>query len=182
MLMIIAVLFLCVIGFGIYVFNVLVRGSFLVREAWSDIDVQLKRRADLVPALMEAVKGYAAHEKQVFRDVTEARTSALNSATVEERARGENTLSREVRAVMAIAESYPDLKASPLFINFQEKLVEVEDQIQYARRYYNGTVRDYNLAVHSFPSNLIASLFRFRPGVFFELELATERRAPEVNF
>jgi LemA protein len=163
----------------IWIYNRLVRNRNLVSEAWAGIDVQLQKRAELVPNLVETVKAYARHESSVFEDVVQARSSAANS--VGDRAREETALSRSLGRLFALAEDYPELKASEGFRQLHSSLVEIEDHLQYARRYYNGAVRDNNNLVESFPSNIIASLFRFRQSDFFEIELASQRNVPDVN-
>lgn len=162
-------------------FNRFVRGRQLVKEAWSGIDVQLRRRYDLIPQLIEMVKGYRLHERQLFEEVAEARSRCMAAANVGEKKAAENVLSRDIKNIVAVAESYPELKANENYLNLQHALVEVEDQIQLARRYYNGTVRDYNIRIESFPSILIAKLFGFAREEFFEIELATERNVPGVK-
>ncbi len=148
-------------------FNGLVRQKNLMKEAWSGIDVQLKRRADLVPVLAESVKGYSRHEKNIFEDVASLRTQA--------------EIVKGLKGLLAVAEQYPDLKASQNFLKLQKDLVDIEDNLQYARRYYNGTVRDYNTRVQSFPGVIVAKMFGFQPASFFEIEFATERKTPEVD-
>jgi LemA protein len=155
------------------------------REAFSDIDVQLKRRYDLIPNLVNAVKGYAAHEKGVFEKVTEARTRALaaeKSGNVKDIAQAENMLSGTLKTLFAVAENYPDLKASTNFLELQRELRDAEDKIQAARRFYNSTVMALNTKIEMFPSNLIASMFRFAKEEFFELEEEAARSAPQVSF
>lgn len=164
---------------AVFDFNRLVRWRNMVAEAWSGVDVQLKRRYDLIPALVEAVRGYATHERELFTAVARLRTQAIDAAPAEQSG-AENALSAGLRSLLAVAEGYPDLKAGRNFLDLQRGLVEVEDQIQLARRYYNGTVRNYNILVQSFPSMIAARLVGFRPGEFFEIERATERSAPEV--
>jgi LemA protein len=159
-------------------FNRLVRGANLVREAWSGIDVQLKRRHDLVPNLVAVVRSHATFEKQVLEDLTRLRAQGRATRELQDR---ENALSTQLRGVLAVAEAYPELRANQSFLNLQRQLAEVEDQLQMARRYYNGTVRDYNTAAESFPSNLVASRFGFTAREFFQIESALERRAPEVG-
>ena len=165
---------------GAFDFNRLVRWRNMMAEAWSGIDVQLKRRYDLIPVLVEAVRGYAAHERELFTAVAQLRTRAIDAAPAEQSG-AENALTAGLRSLLAVAEAYPDLKASANFLDLQRDLVEVEDQIQLARRYYNGTVRNYNNLVQSFPSMIPARLMGFAPGEFFEIERATERAAPEVK-
>jgi LemA protein len=166
----------------VMVYNGFIRKQNLVQEAWSGIDVQLKRRYDLIPNLVRSVQGYAKHEKSLFEAVTSARTRAIEAQGVKPQAEAENTLTSQLRSLFALAENYPTLKASENFINLQQSLSEIEDQIQMARRYYNGTVRDFNILAQSFPSNLIANIFNFKAKEFFEIELATHREAPEVKF
>jgi LemA protein len=170
------------IVYAIVVFNGLVRTRQMANEAWSGIDVQLKRRSDLVPNLVEAVKGYAAHERNVLEQVTELRgqARALPSDDVARRAQAEGALSVALGKLIALAENYPDLKASSNFLELQQQLSALEDEIQMARRYYNGTVRNLNVLVQSFPSNLIAGLFGFGQRDYFEIADATDRAVPQV--
>lgn len=168
--------------FVIFTYNKLVRLRNLTQEGWSGIDVQLKQRANLIPNLVETVKGYMGHERGVLEKVTELRTQALASGTVQERAANENMLTSALRQLFAVSENYPDLKASQNFLELQQSLANIENQIQLARRYYNGTVRDYNILIQSFPSNLIANTFNFKPAEFFEIEDAKEREVPSVKF
>ena len=156
-----------------------------VREAFSDIDVQLKRRYDLIPNLVQTVKGYATHERGVFERVTEARTRAMGAQGVQEKAQAENVLSETLKSLFAVAENYPDLKASTNFLELQRELRDTEDKIQAARRFYNGNVRDMNTTVESFPANIIAGMFRFVKEEFFELDgetRATVQEPPKVSF
>lgn len=166
----------------ILVFNRLVTLRNRVREAWADIEVQLKRRYNLIPNLVATVKGYAAHERGVLEKVTEARTRAMGAGTVKAKAEAENFLSSTLKSLFAVAENYPDLKASANFLELQRELRDTEDKIQAARRFYNTNVRDFNVKIESFPSNLIAKLFQFKQGEFFELAEATERETPKVSF
>jgi len=166
----------------IIIYNGLVRLRNLVREGWSGIDVQLKRRANLIPNLIETVKGYMRHESDLLSRVTALRTESLNARSIEEKARAEGALSRSLANVLAVAEGYPQLKASENFLDLQSRLAAVEEQIQLARRYYNGTVRNLNIRVESFPSNLVASFFGFRQAEFFEIEDPAQRDVPEVKF
>ena len=170
-----------VLVWAIVAFNRLVRGRNLMREAWSGIDVQLKRRYNLIPNLVRVVEGYALHERNLFENVTRARTLCMRAAGAAGKSEPETGLSQVLRNLIAVAEAYPDLKANQNFLELQDGLSEIEDQIQLARRYYNGTVRDYNIRVESFPGMLIAGLFRFRPADFFEIEYTTERQVPEVD-
>jgi LemA protein len=165
------------------IFNRLVSSRQMANEAWSGIDVQLKRRAELVPNLVETVKGYAAHERDVLDRVTQlrAQAQALPSGDVAKRAQAESALSLALGRLMAVAESYPDLKASTNFLELQRELSKLETDLQMARRYYNGTVRNLNVLVQSFPSNLVAGLFGFAPRAFFELSDAADRAVPQVS-
>jgi len=151
-------------------------------EAWSDVDVQLKRRTDLVPNLIETVKGYAAHERGTLDAVVRARGIAASAETPEARARAEGQLTDALRQLFALAESYPDLKANESFQSLQRALSQIEDDIQSSRRYYNAVVRDLNTAVDSFPSNVIASFFRFVKRAYFELDRPEDRQVPRVTF
>ncbi|MGE5557658.1 MAG: LemA family protein [Bacillota bacterium] len=162
-------------------FNSLVRARNMVREAESGIDVQLKRRHTLIPGLVETVRGYSSHEKSLFEGITALRGKSMNITGITEKAGAETELSGMLRNLFAVAEAYPDLKASGNFLDLQKNLVEIEDQLQYARRYYNGTVRDYNILIQSFPANLVAGACGYKPEAFFEIELATERERPEVK-
>ena len=162
-----------VIVIGIWLaltYNRLVTLRNRAQEAWSDIDVQLKRRYNLIPNLVETVKGYAAHERGVFEKVTEARTRAMGAQTVREKADAENFLSQTLKSLFAVAENYPDLKASQNFLELQRELRDTEDKIQAARRFYNTNVRDLNIKIESFPANIVAGLFGFSKMDFFEIE------------
>lgn len=167
---------------GVFTYNRLVRKRNMMKEGWSGIDVQLKRRSDLIPNLVTLVKAYAAHEKESLEEITRLRGLAQMKRDVEETARAESLLSTAMARVLAIVEDYPDLKASDQFIELQHALREVEEHIQYARRYFNGTVRELNIMVESFPSNLVAKLFRFEKGRFFELESIENRVIPMISF
>ena len=170
--------------YAIVVFNRLVRLRQMANEAWSGIDVQLKRRSDLVPNLVEAVKGYAAHERSTLDEVTALRGAAraMPDADVEGRAKAESALSAGIGRLLALAEAYPDLKASGNFLELQKQLSALEDDLQMARRYYNGAVRNLNVEVQAFPSNVIAGVGGFAARGFFELADAGERNAPQVQF
>ncbi|MDF1536351.1 MAG: LemA family protein [bacterium] len=180
-LIILGVIVLAVL-WAVAVFNRLVRNKNLVLEGWSGIDVQLKRRYDLIPNLVETIKGYTSHEEGVLTRVVELRNAAGKAQTAAEKAPIETALTGMLRQVFALAEAYPDLKANQNFLDLQGQLAEIEEQIQFSRRYYNGAARDMNILVQSFPSNLIANAFRFPPAEYFEIELATEREAPKVQF
>ena len=151
-------------------------------EAWSDIDVQLKRRTDLIPNLVETVKGYAAHEQSTFEEVTKARTAAQQAQGVEQQASAENALTAAIGRLFAVAEAYPDLKANQNFAQLQTSLGEIENAIQDSRRYYNAVVRDFNTTIDTVPTNVIASMFRFAKRQYFELESQQDRQAPRVAF
>jgi LemA protein len=170
--------------YAVTIYNGLVRNRQMVEEGWSGIDVQLKRRTDLIPNLMETVKGYMSHERETMEAVIAARASATSSAGAgpEARARAEGELSSALGRLLAVAEAYPDLKANTTFLEFQAALQTVEDEIQMSRRYYNGAVRNLNVQVESFPSNLIANAFRFIKAQYFELENDADRQAPSVKF
>ena len=150
-------------------YNGFVRLVLRAKEAWADIDVQLKRRYDLIPNLLETVKGYAKHERELFESVTNARARAMDAGGVAEKGRAENMLTGALKSLFAVAEAYPDLKANQNFAELQRELSDTENKIQAARRFYNTNVRDLNTAIESFPGNMIASLFRFEPREFFEL-------------
>ena len=153
-----------------------------VKEAFADIDVQLKRRYDLIPNLVEVVKGYASHEKGVFEKVTEARTRAMGAQSVHEKAEAENMLSQTLKSLFAVSENYPDLKASTNFLELQRELRDAEDKIQAARRFYNTVVMALNTGIESFPGNIVARIFSFKFQEFFEIEEAGQRETPQVKF
>ncbi|ADZ10034.1 LemA family protein [Methanobacterium lacus] len=179
---IIIVLILIVIVVAvILLYNGLVNLRNRVKNAWSQIDVQLKRRTDLIPNLVETVKGYASHEKGVFENVTKARSSLMNASGVQESAEANNQLTGALKSLFAVAENYPDLKASQNFRELQAQLTETEDKIAYSRQFYNDTVLRYNNKVQMFPSNILASLFKFNEAEFFEMA-ESERAVPEVKF
>jgi len=182
--LILAVIVIAAVAYAITIYNGLVRSRQMTKEAWSGIDVQLKRRADLVPNIVETVKGYAAHEKDTFREVTEMRTRAQNvpEGDVAGRAAAEGMLSQALGKLIAVAEAYPDLKASENFRQLQATLETLEGEIQMARRYYNGSARELNVKVESFPSNLVANQFGFAKADYFELENPADRQTPQVKF
>jgi LemA protein len=151
-------------------------------EAWSDVDVQLKRRTDLVPNLVETVRGYAAHERATFDAVIRARGAAVSAQSPDARARAEGQLTDALRQLFAVAEAYPELRANESFQMLQRSLAEIEEEIQSSRRYYNAVVRDLNTAVDSFPSNQVAAFFRFAKRAYFELDRAEDRQVPRVSF
>jgi len=166
----------------ILTFNGLITRRNRTKEAWSDIDVQLKRRYDLIPNLVEAVKGYAAHERELFEKVTEARARAMGAKTVKERSEAENALSSTLKTLFAVSENYPDLKASVNFLELQRELSDTENKIQAARRFYNGNVRDLNTVLESFPSNIIGKIFNFSKMQFFHLEEEGAKSPVKVKF
>jgi LemA protein len=166
-------------------YNGLIKLRNRTDEAWSDIDVQLKRRYDLIPNLIETVKGYAAHEKGVLENVTNARTAAMNaeqSGDPKKVAQAENMLSGTLKTLFAVSENYPDLKASANFVELQRELRDTEDKIQASRRFYNTNVRDFNIKIESFPNNLIVGSFGFKKKEFFELEESEARNPVKVSF
>ena len=170
--------------YAITIYNGLVKNRQMVEEGWSGIDVQLKRRTDLIPNLLETVKGYMGHERETLAAVTDARAAAQagSNAGPEDRAKLEGALSGALGRLLAVAEAYPDLKANTTFLEFQEALQAVEDEIQLSRRYYNGAVRNLNVAVESFPSTVIANAFKFEKAEYFELENEADRAVPSVKF
>ena len=172
------------IGFyAISIYNRLVKNRQMVEEGWSGIDVQLKRRTDLIPNLMETVKGYMTHERELLEQITELRSRAQGAANAPPGERGpiEAALSGALGRLFAVVENYPDLKANQNFMEFQAALSEIEDQIQLSRRYYNGATRNLNILVESFPSNLVASMFKFQKSDYFEID-ETDRATPQVAF
>lgn len=169
----------------IAMYNGLVRAKVRVDEAWSDITVQLKRRYDLIPNLVNTVKGYAKHESQVFEQVTQARAQAIDAKTVGQQAQAENQFQQALKSLFAVAEAYPDLKANDNFRHLQEELVDTEDKIQAARRFYNGSARDLNIKVKTFPTNIFAGMMHFQEREFFEVdeaETTTISQPTAVNF
>ncbi len=165
---------------GIY--NGLVQLRVRADNSWSDIDIQLKRRHDLIPNLVETVKGYAAHEKGTFEDVAKYRSAAMAATSAADRAQAEGQLTQALRGLLAVAEAYPELKANTQFQALQQSLSELEDALQNSRRYYNAVVRDLNTKIQSFPSNIIAGMFNFQQRPFFEIADPAERAVPSVKF
>ncbi|PIP26869.1 MAG: hypothetical protein COX30_04900 [Candidatus Moranbacteria bacterium CG23_combo_of_CG06-09_8_20_14_all_39_10] len=177
LLIILAAVVIWIIG----TYNGLITLKNRVDEAWSDIDVQLKRRYDLIPNLINTVKGYATHEKEVFEKVTEARTRAMNAGSTNEKAEAENMLSGTLKTLFAVSENYPDLKANQNFLELQRELTDTEDKIQASRRFYNGNARDFNIKIEVFPNNMIAGMLHFTKREFFEAGEG-ERENVKVEF
>jgi LemA protein len=181
---VIVVVVVVILGGGVLAFNGLVRRRNRTQEAWSEIDVELKRRHDLIPNLVETVKGYAAHEQGTFEAVTAARAGAISAGATGDPAKiapAENMLSQSLRSLFAVAENYPQLRAVESFLQLQEQLTATEDKLEYARRYYNTSARDFNISLQTFPRNLIAGPFGFHAVGFFQTDEA-ERAVPEVSF
>jgi len=167
---------------GVFTYNGLVKLKNRAKEAWADIDVQLKRRYNLIPNLVETVKGYASHEKDIFIKVSEARAKAMGAQDMKEREQAENALSQTLKSLFAVSESYPDLKASTNFLELQRELRDTEDKIQAARRFYNSNVRDLSIKLESFPANLIVGILGFKKMDLFELTEPEKRETPKVKF
>lgn len=181
--MLIAIIFVLAVSIVlIWLYNGLVRLNNLAKEGWSGIDVQLKRRYNLIPNLVDIVKGYAQHEKDLFEKVTEARAKITSGDDRQQRGASENMLTQSLKTLFAVAENYPQLKANENFLALQKELAGIEEEIQLARRYYNGTVRDLNIKIESFPSNIVANLLGFKKWDFFELESMAEKEATKINF
>jgi LemA protein len=179
-ILIVVILVIGLIIAGMY--NGLVQLKVRADSAWSDIDVQLKRRHDLIPNLVETVKGYATHEKGTFENVAKYRSAAMAAQTPEERGQAEGALTMALRGLLAVAEAYPQLQASEQFKSLQNSLSALEDALQNSRRYYNAVVRDLNTKIQSFPTNIIAGMFNFKLRQFFEITEPTERDVPAVKF
>jgi LemA protein len=178
LLIVVVVIVLIIAG----MYNGLVQLKVRADSAWSDIDVQLKRRHDLIPNLVETVKGYASHEKGTFENVARFRSAAMAATTPEERGQAEGALTTALRGLLAVAEAYPQLQASEQFKSLQNNLSSLEDALQNSRRYYNAVVRDLNTKIQSFPTNIIAGMFNFQQRQFFEITEPTEREVPAVKF
>jgi len=182
-LYIVLIIVVAFILFLVFKYNGFVTLKIRTQEAWADIDVQLKRRYDLIPNLVNTVKGYATHEAGTFEKVTEARTQAMQAGTLAEKGKAENMLSDTLKSLFAVAEAYPDLKANTNFLELQRELSDTENKIQASRRFYNGNVRDLNTAIDMFPGNIIASMFKFIKMEFFELEQDSIEKEPvKVSF
>ena len=179
---IIVVIVVLLLLFFIALYNGLVRLRNRVDNAWSQIDVQLKRRHDLIPNLIETVKGYAAHEQGTFEKVVQARNAAISAQGPQEQAQAENVLSGALKSIFALAEAYPDLKANQNFLSLQEELTSTEDRISYARQFYNDSVLKYDNKLETFPSNTIAGMFNFQPREYFKTDDAADREVPKVQF
>ena len=177
---VVVLVFLAILIISFY--NKLVKLKNMAQEGWSGIDVQLKKRYDLIPNLVETVKGYASHEKEVFENVTASRSMGINASTVKQQEQAENMITQALGRLFAVAENYPDLRANQNFSELQRELSKIENDIQMARRYYNGTVRENNITVESFPSNLVAGSFGFKKFDYFELDSSEERSTPKVSF
>jgi LemA protein len=183
LVIVVAIVVVVLVG-GVLAYNGLVRRRNRVQEAWSEIDVELKRRHDLIPNLVETVKGYASHESATFEAVTAARAGAVNAGATGDPAKvgqAENVLSQTLRSLFAVSENYPQLRAVESFLQLQEQLTATEDKLEYARRFYNTSSRDYNIALQSFPRNILASSFGFHVVAFFQTD-ETERQVPAVSF
>jgi len=178
---IILIIVLLILGVVVGLYNSLVKLRNRVKNAWSQIDVQLNRRTDLIPNLVETVKGYASHERGVFERVTQARSAVMSAQTVKENQDANNMLTGALKSLFAVAENYPDLKANQNFLELQQQLAETEDKIAYSRQFYNDTVLMFNNKCQMFPSNLIASIFNFEEAEFFEVE-ESARSVPKVEF
>ncbi len=179
------VLLVLAVGLVLWVagmYNGLVRLKNQVKNAWSQIDVQLKRRHDLIPNLVETVKGYAGHEKTTLENVVKARAAAVSATGVEQQAKAEGELSSALGRLMVVVEQYPDLKANQNFLALQEELTSTENKIGFARQFYNDSVMTYNTRIESFPTNIVAGMFSFTQDAFFEIEVEAEREAPKVKF
>jgi LemA protein len=181
-LIIVLIIIVVVVGFLIAMYNGLVRLKVRADASWSDIDVQLKRRHDLIPNLVETVKGYAAHEKGTFENIAKYRSAAMSATSPADRSAAEGQLTQALRGLLAVAENYPQLRASEEFTQLQSQLTETEDNIQNARRYYNAVVRDFNTKLQTFPTNIFGNMLGFQPRQYFELETPADRENVVVKF
>jgi LemA protein len=181
-LIVLLVLIVVIVGWVVGIFNGLVRLRNQVRNAWSQIDVQLKRRHDLIPNLVETVKGYAGHEKTTLENVVQARNQAIQATGVQAQSRAEQDLSGALGRLMVVVEQYPDLKANQNFLSLQEELSSTENRIGFARQHFNDSVMGYNTRIQSFPPNIIAGMFAFKEETFFEIQEQAAREAPRVSF
>ncbi|MEO0087153.1 MAG: LemA family protein [candidate division WOR-3 bacterium] len=180
-MVILIVIIVLIIIYLIATYNLLVVKRTRVKNAWQQIDVQLKRRYDLIPNLVETVKGYAAHEKEIFEKVAEARAKAMGAKSVKESAEANNELTQTLKTLFAIAEAYPDLKANENFLRLQEELTTTENRIAFARQFYNDVVMSYNISCEQFPSNIVARIFNFKPAEFYTIP-EEEKEVPKVKF
>lgn len=180
-MMIFLIVLAIIVFWLILTYNRLITLRNRAKEAWSDIDVQLKRRHDLIPNLVETVKGYAGHERELFEEVTQARARAMGAQNMKDRGEAENILSGTLKSLFAVAEAYPELKASTNFLELQRDLRDTEDKIQAARRFYNSNVMELNIKIETFPTNIMASVFRFQKAEFFQTE-EDEKEVPKVSF
>ena len=181
--LIVILVILAVLGLWVVmIYNGLIRLKVRTNEAWSDIDVQLKRRYDLIPNLINTVKGYATHEKELFEKVTKARANAMNAQNPEAKAGAENMLSGALKSLFAVSENYPDLKANENFLELQRELSDTENKIQASRRFYNGNVRDLNTKIQVFPDSIVANMLKIGKREFFEIEEVKEKETPKVEF
>jgi LemA protein len=181
-LIIVLIIIVAVVGFFIAMYNGLIRLRVRADASWSDIDVQLKRRHDLIPNLVETVKGYAAHEKGTFENIAKYRSAAMTATAPADRAAAEGQLTQALRGLLAVAEAYPELRASEQFTALQAQLSQTEDNIQNARRYYNAVVRDFNTKLQTFPTNVFGSMLGFQPRQYFEVETPADRENVAVKF
>jgi len=181
-LIVVVVVFVLLIGFVIGVYNALIRLRNQTDNAWSQIDVQLKRRHDLIPNLVETAKGYMKHERETFEEITKARSQAMGAKTVSEASKAEGTLGEALSKFMLVVENYPDLKANQNFLSLQEELTSTENKIAFARQSYNDQVLFFNNKIQMFPSNIVAGMFSFNKRDFFEVGIAAERETPKVSF
>lgn len=181
LIVILAVVAVVILGL-IFIYNGLIRRKNRTEEAWADIEVQMKRRYDLIPNVVETVKGYMAHERNVLENVTKARTQAMGANSAQEHAAAENMLTDTLKTLFAVAENYPDLKANVNFLDLQRELADTENKIQAARRFFNTNVRDLNTMIESFPSNIIAGMFRFSTKEFFDLDEEAAKQPIKVTF
>lgn len=181
-LLVIIVLAVMILLYGVRIYNRLVKLRTLVEEAWSGINIQLKKRHDLIPNLVETVKGYATHESDTFEKVIKARSLAMGATDLKSLEAAENNLNSALMRLLAVVERYPELKANENFLRLQSELSVIESDIEKSRRYYNGAVRELNVLIDTFPSNIVANMFHFTKSSFFELENEEERHAPQVKF
>ncbi len=181
-LIVLLVVVVAVILWFVAIYNGLVKLKVRTNEAWSDIDVQLKRRYDLIPNLISTVKGYATHEKELFENVTKARANAMNAQNPEEKAGAENMLTGALKSLFAVSEAYPDLKANENFLELQRELSDTENKIQASRRFYNGNVRDLNTKIQIFPDSIVAGMLNIKKREFFEIDEPKEKETPKVEF